>query len=204
MNSVTSTAIDWEDAKRRINLLGQTLKRDEVFTPEEAEAILYVRAQRLAEVVDEAEDASASTEVMIIEQAGERYAVETNVIREVLRPATMSVLPGTASHIAGVMNLRGRPLLIVDARELLGLPAEELPESARVVVIGVAQAEFGLLTEATEEVTTLDEAGILAPPQSLPAATRRFVRGVTSDALIVLDADSLMNDPRLWIDEQED
>lgn len=202
MNAAHSSGIDWEDARQRIARLGDTLAQGETFTPEETEAILYARARRLAEVVEPPQDSSERIEVMLIDLAEERYAVETMVIREVLRPAKMALLPGAASHIAGVMNLRGRPLLLVDGRALLGLTCSELTAAARVVVMGVGQPEFGLLTEATEEVAELDASEIREPPKSLPGTARRFVRGVTSDATIVLDTESLMNDPSLWIDEQ--
>ncbi len=204
MKPDSSSSVDWDEIKRRISELGKTLALAETVTASEAQTILRQRAQRLAESTEQHQQTDSSIEVMIVRLAGERYALETTLIREVIQPSTLTPLPGTESFIAGMMNRRGRPLLIVDGRELLELAAEGLAEPARIIVIGDAQAEFGLMTDATEEVATLDIAEIVDPPDSLPDSTRRLMRGVTPCATIVLDMERLRDDPRLWIDEQDD
>lgn len=223
MSSSYRSIVDWDDAKRRIAELGAALNRSDTLSAAEAQAILQARAGRLAQVQHRATD-KTSIEVMILKLAGEHYALETRVIREVIRTTSLTRLPGTTSHIAGLMNLRGRPLLVIDGRRLLGLAVADLTQSGRVVVLGAAHAEFGLLTEATDEVTSIVEGEICDPPQSLSADARRLVRGVTGrtlvhepnhmsrtlgqdreqacDPVIVLDSERLMDDPRLWIDDQ--
>ncbi len=204
MSSASLSSVDWDEAKRRIAELGKTLAQAETVTTDEAQAILRQRAQRLAESAQRQQTSDDSIEVMILHLAQERYALETNLIREVIRPAKLTPLPGTPNQFAGVINLRGRPLLIVNGRELLGLADTELSESARIIVVGDSQAEFGLLTDACDQVARLKVSELADPPHSLQESARRFIRGVTLDAMSVLDTDRLRNDPRLWIDEQED
>ena len=204
MNSASTSTIDWQQAKRQISELGRTLAETETVTAEEAEAILRQRAERLARAAAQEKSTDDSIEVMILHLAGERHALETLVIREVIRPETLTPLPGTASQFAGIMNLRGRPLLIIDGKELLQLPQSAQLDSTRIIVVGDSQAEFGLLADSCDEVARIDVSTLVDPPQSLNETARRLVRGVTQDAMAVFDTDRLRNDPRLWINEQED
>ena len=204
MNSAPSSNFDWDQAKRRISELGTLLARSETVTEVEAQAILRMRAKRLAEPTEQQRRSENRIEVMMLHLAGERYALETSVIREVIRPILLTPLPGTEDRFAGLMNLRGRPLLIVDGRKLLGLTAAEASELARIIVVGTTQAEIGLLTDACDEVAELDVSELAEPPLSLDETARRFIRGVTQDAVSVFDTDRFSDDSQLWIDEQDE
>jgi len=60
-----------------------------------------------------------------------------------------------------------------------------------VVVIGTGRAMFGLFADEVEVVRSLN-AGDLRPPDNPSAARAGIVRGVTPDALVVLDAQALL------------
>lgn len=200
----SASAFDFDAAKRMVARLGDLLNQSGKHSPEDAEAILYFRAELLAAAAVQQQDQTGWIEVIIVGLAGESFAIETEVVQEVIRPPSLAALPGTPDYVAGVMNFHGVPLLVVDGRVLLGLDSAGTTEAARVVVIGKGRAEFCLLTDSTENVTKLDVSRISDTPESLPEETRRWVRGVTSDAIIVFDTASLLEDPRLWIDELED
>ena len=202
MSAKSSSPIDWADAERRVAALAEVLRGADAATPEQIEATLQERARKLA--ADETEQAAseASLEVIELLLGGERYALETTYIREVIGEYFLTLLPGSPQYFAGVMNLRGKPLLVIDPRRLFQLAVAELTPASRVLVLGGDEADFGLVAEVVVGVDTVSLADIDEAPASVPDVLRRFLRGVTADARLLLDGQLLLDDPRLSIDEE--
>src|SRR5881227_2340262 len=98
--------------------------------------------------------AEAGTGVVVRFGAG-RYAIAMSAIAEVGRVARMTRVPGVPPWVAGVSNWRGRILPVVDLRPLLGVPATDLRDDARLVVTGDEAVSVGLLVEAVEGVASV-------------------------------------------------
>lgn len=171
-------------------------------SPERVREILEERARALARVPTEAAADADGIEVVVFTLAGESYALETGFVREVAVLPPPALLPGAPEFIAGVVSLRGQVLAVVDLRRLFGLPVVESTVRPRLLVLGEGQPEFGILAESVSEVVRLPRARLLEP--AAPAGlTPEHVRGVTEQALIVLDGAALLHDGRLFIDEVE-
>ena len=89
----------------------------------------------------------------------------------------------------------------MDLRTFLGVSGQAVTDLSRVLVLGGDRAEFGMLADAAHEVRTLRLDEILEPPGSVAGAGREYLRGVTQEALIVLDGAMLLQDSRLFIDQ---
>jgi purine-binding chemotaxis protein CheW len=106
--------------------------------------------------------------------------------------------------LVGITNLRGEILPVFDLRALLGLSRRALDDLSRLVVVGRARPEFGILADSTRELCALPRAELLSPPASVSEQARSYMRGVTKDALVVLDGAVLLEDRRLYCDQGED
>ncbi len=157
--------------------------------------ILEERARALARPLAAAGSEGAMLELVVFSIGGGRYALETRHVREVARLRDLTPVPGAADFLIGVTSIRGEFLALVDLRYTLGLPAQGLLDLSYLVVVGTERAEFGILTDAVHEVTLLPAAEVRAPP----GEARDHLRGVTRDALAVLDGDRLMADERLFV-----
>src|SRR5262249_48916828 len=102
---------------------------------------------------------------------------------------------------AGVTNLRGHILVVVDLGMFLGVGGQGTTEGAGIIVVGGERAEFGIRTAADPEVSRFRLEEVLEPPPSVAAEVRAVLRGVTADALLVLDGAALLRDQRLFIDQ---
>ncbi len=171
--------------------------------PGRARAILDERARALARVPPRPPTAAEVIEVAVFVLDDERYAVETGHVRRVVRLDGLTPVPGAPEALAGVVNLRGEVLAVFDLRALVGLPRREPTELTRVVVLGADRDELGILADAAVEVRDLRIDAIHDPPGSVEAPGRPLLRGVTADALIVLDGAALLADPRLVVDQNE-
>jgi len=103
-----------------------------------------------------------------------------------------------------VSNLRGEILAVIDLHRFFGLPPAEPSESTRVIVLGVEGPEFGVLVDAMREATMLRADHLLDPPGSVAGVGREHLRGVTEDALIVLDGRVLLREEAFYIDQADE
>ena len=195
--------IDWKQVRQR---LARAAERQEAaaLSPERARQVLEERAVTLARVPVEATADGAGIEVIVFALADERYAIETQYVCEVIRLADLTPLPGAPEFLAGVTSLRGQIVAVVELRKFFGVAPRGLTDLARLVVLGSDQPEFGVLADAVHEVVTLRKGQLLEPAGAVAGVGREYLRGITADALIVLDGAALLQDPRLFVDQGED
>lgn len=126
----------------------------------------------------------------------QHYAVELLKIQEVVLPATLLPLRGAATHVLGVMNLRGQIVPVIDLGLYLGRQAIIADASTRIVVIEEHGETLGLRVSAVEDVAKLTDAQIETPESTRACGiSGSLFRGVSRTSgltLILLDATSIL------------
>src|SRR5205823_2178792 len=158
----------------------------------------------LARVPAQALRAGEVLEVARFLLADEFYAIETRHVTKVVRLIDITPVPGAPDFLVGVINLRGEILAVVDLRKFFDITVQASTDLSRVIVLGDDRDEFGVLADAVHEVVTLRTNEVLEPPGSVMGIERQYLRGVTKDALIVLDGAALLRDSRIFIDQGDD
>ncbi|HEY1012482.1 MAG TPA: chemotaxis protein CheW [Herpetosiphonaceae bacterium] len=124
---------------------------------------------------------------------GQRYGLPISAVREVVQVPALTVLPGAAPALRGLLNRRGRYLPVLDGRALTGVPAgaADLSLDSHVILLGGAEAELGLLVDQVVGVQPFAEGGQRAPGARLePAAASPWLLSVWHDegeSVLLLD-----------------
>ena len=130
------------------------------------------------------------------EVAGRVYAVDVSQIREVVRWIEPTPLPESPELIAGVFDMRGAIVPVVDLARALGLPPIEPNLTARIVVVEVDGMIMGLGVQAALEVVPVDVASLQDTPALATQAgydvARAIVRRPDGDPFVVLSLDNLL------------
>jgi purine-binding chemotaxis protein CheW len=121
------------------------------------------------------QDAFEYVTVMIGEQM---FGVPVHEIREVFSPQGVTGVPRAPEEVAGLLNLRGRIVTAIDARQVMGLPPRE--DGAACMALGVERGSelYGVLVDRVGEVMRLDESTLESVPGHLDARWRGLLRGV--------------------------
>ncbi len=196
--------LDWTQVRERLAGIAAATEEGMRLSPEQTRAVLEERARVLARVPAVIPDAAMVLEVVTFIVAGERYAIGAKHVREVVRLTDLRPVPGAPAPLGGVVNLRGEILAVFDPRTFFGIEAAGRTSTSRILVLGGDRVEFGLLADAVHEVATLRIDDVLPPPATVADPGREYLRGVTADALIVLDGEVLLHDRRLFIDVGEE
>lgn len=89
-------------------------------------------------------------------------------------------VPGAPPYVAGLVQVRGRVVPVVDLRARFGLPAAEDAAARRVIVVQVGARVAGLLADSAREVLQLDASTFEEPPELLATQTHGFVTAVAT------------------------
>lgn len=110
--------------------------------------------------------ADAATEQFVVfDLAGESYGLPVASVREVLRvPDAMARLPRSPDFVAGVVELRGTVLTVIDQRRRFALPPGEADARRRIVVLDGGGAAAGLLVDGVSRLVRLPIAAIRPTP----------------------------------------
>jgi purine-binding chemotaxis protein CheW len=110
------------------------------------------------------------------------YAMPASQVLHLESFETATHVPGAPAYIAGLVQLRGRVMPVVDLRVRFGLPPIEHSIDHRVVVVQVGTRVAGLLVDSAREVLQFDETSFEEPPEIIGLHGARFVTAVSTIA----------------------
>jgi len=193
--------IDWSAIRARLERAEAGLEEALKPSPERAKAIMDERARILSQVTASTRTPGTSMDAIEFGLGKEHYAIEVAYVREVVRLVDYTVVPGVPEYIVGVTNLRGTVLPIVDLRRFFSVATTGPSDQSRIIVLGAERVEFGVLADEAHGQLALGADDILASPGDLPEIGRPYLRGVTRDAVIILDGAILIADEKFFIRE---
>lgn len=154
-------------------------------------AILARRAAQLARRSEQTE-VTETVEVAVFRYGRERYAIELGCLLQIFALRDLALLPGARPPVIGLTPWRGGLLRLLDLGAALGRPHEGIADRKRVLALASgSQAAFGILIDMIDDVRTLPVEEIRRLPER-DDEHAAMLRGVTRDAVLVLDADELI------------
>jgi purine-binding chemotaxis protein CheW len=110
------------------------------------------------------------------------YAVPASDVLHLESYETATHVPGAPSYVAGLVQVRGRLVPVVDLRIRFGLPPIEHTIDRRVVVVQVGTRIAGLVVDSAREVLKIDAAAFEKPPEIIAQQASGFVKAVATVA----------------------
>ena len=90
----------------------------------------------------------------------EQYGVEILKVQEIIGLLPITRVPNTRSHVKGLVNLRGKILMVIDLRLRFGMEAVEPTEESCIVFVRVQKIEMGLIVDKVSDVLDIPEKDI--------------------------------------------
>ncbi len=119
-------------------------------------------------------------------------------VHDVFFPTNFTHVPLAREQIAGVLNLRGRIVTIIDLSRIMGLQAVNTQINERPAVgVNHANESYGLLTDTLGEVVTLPDHLFEANPVNLDPGWAQLTEGtyrLENELLVVLDIEALLDE----------
>ena len=163
--------------------------------------VLRERAKRLARPPNRQAETDQTLQVLEFVLAGEHYAVEAHFVREVRHLREFTALPGTAPYVLGIVHLRGQIFSVLDIKKFFDMPEAGLTDLNKVILLESREMAFGILADSIVGLRSLAADSLQRLP-TLTGIRAQYLRGVAPDRTVVLDAESLLSDPAIRIQQQ--
>jgi purine-binding chemotaxis protein CheW len=147
--------------------------------------VLEARARALARA-PAADAADETLAVVVFSLARERYALELSCLLHVFALRDLAFLPGAEPPLIGVTAWRGELIRVLDLTQILDVPQGGPTDRGQVLVLGGDDARFAILADSILDMTSLEK------PALTVVAERGFIRGITADAVALLDGSELI------------
>jgi len=198
----TKAVVDWREVKHRLEAARVAIERIWAPTVEDTQRILKERAQTLAREAVPAEATDAGIEVIEFLLAHERYAIESGYVREVYALEEITSLPCTPDFVLGIINVRGEIISVIDIKKFFDLPEKGLTDLNKVIVLESEDMVFGIVADVISGVSRISRADIQPSLPTLTGIREHYLLGITAQRVVVLDAEKLLNDEKLIVQEQ--
>lgn len=196
--------LDWAELRNKINTLQESLNQKIVLSTEEKQSILKSRAQILAVEKNDAAEQKEFIEIIEFSLAYEKYGIETAFCREVYPLKDFTILPGVPSYVLGIINLRGQIISVIDLKKFFNLPEKGLGELNKVIVLRNEQMEFGILADVILGTRSVSIDELQSSPISTTGIGSEYLKGITNDHTIILEAAKILNDREIIVNQETD
>lgn len=153
---------------------------------------LRQRAEQYAKPLPTDEDAPTTT-VVIFQLGDETYGVDVLLVHAVRHIGKIATVPNIPHFYAGVVNVRGQIITILDLRRFFGRGEDNTPMPEELLIIRANGLELGILAHTIHDVMTLK----LSEIQLLN--DMGYAWGITPQKFILLDMARLFTDERLIV-----
>jgi len=130
---------------------------------------------------------------VVFRVSDQEYALGVDQVVEVLRMALLTPVAEAPGGFAGILNLRGQAVPVLDlVQRLAGIRKPADPDQA-IVIVSHGERLVGLVVDTVDEVVNLDESAIRPPDRLLGDRTPYLgVARWDQRVLLLLDIDRLI------------
>ena len=149
-----------------------------------------------------------SAEVLEFSLVGENYALDINIVREIVEMMPITVIPRAPAHVTGVINLRGEIVNIVNLNTFLKIPERPITKDQKIIVLMSEVAggnNVGMIVDTVSSVTLISPSQVDCMTESLVGNEAKYIKGIINQSnevkegehktlIIWLDIHKMFND----------
>jgi len=132
--------------------------------------------------------------------SGQLFGIDIMAIREIRAWSPVTRLPRVPDYVAGVVNLRGAVLPVIDLAVRLGWGATETTPRNPIIVTELANQSRGLIVHDVNDIVAIPAEDLQQPDTAGRDDISNFLMGVAplgDEMVMVLDLAKLMADQEL-------
>jgi purine-binding chemotaxis protein CheW len=140
---------------------------------------------------------------LVFKVGGAEYALPAAQVLQLESFGGVTVVPGTSPHVAGIVQVRGLIVPVVDLRLRFGLAQIEAALDTRIVVVELHGRTVALRVDSGREVLRLDPAQFQATPAIVNEQSHGFVLSIArvgTRLLMLLDLPKVLGEEHLHDD----
>jgi purine-binding chemotaxis protein CheW len=193
---------DWEQVHARMEAVRSAIEAGFEPSEDQRRRILKTRARELAREPDSGPGETASLEIVEFELANEHYGLPLSSVRAVSLLREITPVPCTPPFVLGIINLRGEIRTVIDIRKFFALPEQGITDLNKIILVHHGEMQLGILADRICGVRAVAADDLQPSLPTLTGIRAAYLRGVTRERLIVLDAGKILSDDRILVNEE--
>lgn len=142
--------------------------------------------------------AKTYNQYVIFRLGGEFYAASVQQVREIVVLPEMTRVPNTSDFIAGVMNLRGQIMAVIDLGRRLSLETTETEAPEHIIIVEAEDYTVAMIVDEVPEVSSIPAKAIRETPRLVETdLPEDYIVGIADQKgrlVIVLDLLRILQD----------
>lgn len=128
------------------------------------------------------------------------FGVPIFSVEQIVSIQKITAIPEFPDYAKGIIDLRGRMIPVIDMR--LRLHKQEIPynEHTCIIVTNIQENLVGLIVDAVDEVTKIEDENISDPPKMAADVTNAYLTGVAKlgeKVVLLLDSEKILKNEEL-------
>jgi purine-binding chemotaxis protein CheW len=119
-------------------------------------------------------------ELITFEVEGQVFGLDIMAIREIRAWTPTTRLPRVPHYVAGVVNLRGTVLPVIDLAARLGWKATEPTPRHAIIVTQMGNQACGLIVDSVSDIVTVPADALQPPPVTANDSIIQFLEGLAA------------------------
>ena len=145
---------------------------------------------------DKSEKDYIEKQLVVFNLGKEEFGVDINEVNSIIKMTSITRIPNSQDFIEGVINLRGRIIVVIDLAKKIGLPSQEKDKNTRIIVIETKETMIGMIVDHSREAIRISQDKIQPPPAIITNKVRAdYLEGVAvlkERLLILLDLSKVL------------
>lgn len=151
--------------------------------------------------IHDAESADDLLQLVIFQLGGEEFGVEIMQVQEIIRMPDITRIPQSPDYVEGVINLRGKIIVVINLDMRFDLHSKERDDNSRIVIVEIGDNVVGMVVDSVSEVLRLSTSNVEPAPEIISAKIKAdYLKGVgklDDRLLILLDLERVLSDDEL-------
>ena len=151
--------------------------------------------------IHDAESAEDLLQLVIFQLGGEEFGVEIMQVQEIIRMPEITRIPQSPGYVEGVINLRGKIIVVINLDTRFGLNSKELDDDSRIIIVEVGENVVGMVVDSVSEVLRLATSSVEPAPEIISSKIKAdYLKGVgklDDRLLILLDLERVLSEEEM-------
>lgn len=139
-------------------------------------------------------DTNGEIQLVTFKLGEETYGIDIMDVKEIVKIQEIRAIPGAPPYVAGILNLRGTIIPVINLHKRFNLKKLETGEEEKllsgIIVININDKLIGIIIDKVSRVIIVEAGAIKPPPQIISGIGAEYIDGVVNNEdgyLIMLD-----------------
>ena len=152
-------------------------------------------------LLDDAQASDDLLQLVVFQLGGEEFGVEIMQVQEIIRMPDITRIPQSPEYVEGVINLRGKIIVVINLDTKFDLHSKELDDDSRIIIVEVGDNVVGMVVDSVSEVLRLATSSVDPAPEIISTKIKAdYLKGVgklDDRLLILLDLERVLSDEEM-------